>query len=420
MLINATTQTQTNTIYVLSGNDDLNVASGVVLLSTGNDAILATTGQHSITVSGVVMAHDDGINLIGCEEAQTVVINAGGVIMSGYDNVIEDSDGVILDGVNSSLTNNGVILAHGSGLQLFVRDAGTTTVTNNGVITADKFGVWNKFGLGVLDFTNTGTIESPLAAFFGGAGVDNVTNTGTFLGHVELNGGDDLYLGLGGTVTGQIRGGDGDDTFVLGMAADDVDGGFGIDTLDFSHSTTAMVIDLADPSANFAGGATGDSYANIEIVIGGSKADVIRGDSADNQLWGRNGSDRLSGGDGQDTLAGGTGRDILTGGAGADVFFFAGQGDLGDSITDFELELDLIRLDGAGFKLGSYAGGLDPTRFVSGTSNAAGDADDKFIFNTTDATLWWDRDGTGTKFAAVLIADLNDGTLLTAAQIDII
>lgn len=420
MLINATTQTSPSYVYILSGNDDLDVGAGVVLTSTGNDAILGFTGQHTITVSGVVMAHDDGINLIGCEEAQTVVINAGGVIISGFDNVIEDSDGVILDGVNSSLTNNGVILSHGSGLQLFVRDAGTTTVTNNGVISADKFGAWNKFGIGVLNFTNTGTIESPLAAFFGGAGTDNVTNSGTFIGHVELNGGHDTYLGLGGTVIGQIRGGDGDDTFVLGMSADDVDGGFGIDTLDFSHSTTAMVIDLANPAANFAGGATGDSYANIEIVKGGSKADVIRGDAANNVLWGLNGSDRLEGGDGQDTLIGGTGKDILTGGAGADVFYFAGQGDLGDGVTDFDTEEDLIRLDGAGFKLGSYSGGLDPSRFVSGLTNAAGDADDRFIFRTTDATLWWDRDGTGTAFNAALIANLNDGILLTAADIDII
>lgn len=420
MPINAVTTISPNFVYVLTGNDDLDVGSGVLLMSTGNDAILANTGQHTISVTGVVMAHDDGINLIGCTEAQTVVINAGGVIMSGYDDVVEDSDGVILDGLNSSLINNGVILSHGSGLSLSVLAGGTMTIENNGVITADKFGVWNKFSFGVLNFTNTGTIESPLTAYFGGDGIDNLTNSGTFLGHVDLGAGNDSYIGTGGLVTGDLRGGDGDDRFVLGVAADHVDGGFGIDTLDFSGATSALIIDLANPAANYGPGATGDSYVNVENVEGGSKSDVIRGNGADNVLSGNNGSDKLYGGDGQDLLIGGTGKDMLTGGTGADAFYFRNATDLGDAIYDFDTAEDLIRLEGSAFGLGTYAGGLDPARFVSGASNAAGDADDRFIFNTTDTTLWYDRDGTGTKFAAVLVADLGVGVALTAADIDII
>jgi hypothetical protein len=46
MLIQATSQTVTGMVYVLTGNDDLNVASGVTLISLTSDAILANTGQH--------------------------------------------------------------------------------------------------------------------------------------------------------------------------------------------------------------------------------------------------------------------------------------------------------------------------------------------------------------------------------------
>ena len=235
-----------------------------------------------------------------------------------------------------------------------------------------------------------------------------------------MNGGQDVYVGLGGSVIGTIHGGDGDDRFVLGLAADVVDGGFGTDTLDFSAVTTALVIDLANAANNRGSVALGDSYSNIEVVLGGTKADVLRGDASDNSLQGRNGSDRLEGGAGQDVLTGGTGGDILTGGAGADIFEYLATADFRDAITDFEAGIDLIRVEGAAVGLGNYAGGLAANRFCSGTTNAAEDVFDRFIFNTTDTTLWFDRDGSGSKFEAVLVADLQAGAILTAASIDLI
>lgn len=420
MLIEATSQTTLSSVYVLTGNDDLNVASGITLLSLAADAVLANSGQHSITVSGSILAYDDAINTIGCEAAQTVVIAAGGLLLAGYTGVEPDADGVILDGVGSTLVNNGTIMAKGSGLSLFVRDAGTTTVSNTGYIFGEKFGVWNKFGVGVLNFTNTGTVESAGKSFFGGTATDNLTNSGLMKGDVSLNGGDDVYLGAAGVVEGVIHGGDGNDRFVLGTAVDQVDGGFGFDTLDFSAVTSGLIVDLANMSFGLGAVVAGDSYANIEEVIGGTKSDTLRGDAADNVLSGRNGADRLEGGAGQDMLIGGSGSDRLTGGAGADTFAWFGQSEFRDTITDFEIGLDILRFAASAVGLAGETGGLDPDRFHSGTSNTAGDGDDRFIFNTTTATLWWDRDGNGTRHQAIMVADLQDGVVLTAASIDLI
>lgn len=420
MLIEASSQTAVGMVYVLTGNDDLNVAAGVTLTSETADAILANTGQHIITVSGTVKAHDDAINTIGCDEAQTVVIAASGVLMSGYTGIELDGDGVILDGVGSSVTNHGTILSSGSALSLFVRDAGTTTVTNTGYMFGEKFGIWNKFGIGVLNVTNTGIIESNGSSFFGGTAVDNLTNAGSMIGTVQLNGGNDVYIGTGGVVYGTIHGGDGDDRFVLGTAPDKVDGGFGFDTLDFSAITSGLVIDLENSSWSLGATAVGDTYTNIEAVIGGTKIDTLRGNSVDNLLEGRGGSDRLYGNGGQDTLRGGAGADFLTGGAGADAFEFAGQLDFKDTITDFEVGVDFLRFEGAGVDLGTYAGGLDASRFHSGTSNAAADIYDRFIFDTTTSTLWYDRDGSGIRFDAKLVATLQGITSLSAASFDIV
>jgi hypothetical protein len=59
---------------------------------------------------------------------------------------------------------------------------------------------------------------------------------------------------------------------------------------------------------------------------------------------------------------------------------------------------------------------LAASRFIARADNLAQDADDRFIFRTTDTTLWWDDDGKG-GHAAVLIADLQAGAALTAADI---
>jgi hypothetical protein len=59
---------------------------------------------------------------------------------------------------------------------------------------------------------------------------------------------------------------------------------------------------------------------------------------------------------------------------------------------------------------------LAATQFRARGDNLAQDADDRFIFRTTDASLWFDADGKGSA-AAEMIADLQAGAVLTAADI---
>lgn len=55
---------------------------------------------------------------------------------------------------------------------------------------------------------------------------------------------------------------------------------------------------------------------------------------------------------------------------------------------------------------------IDASRYHSGTTKRAEDAGDRFIFRTTDDTLWFDRDGNKGKFAPVLIAETNGDDIL--------
>jgi Ca2+-binding RTX toxin-like protein len=419
MLIEATTQTTQGHVYILSGNDDLNIAAGVTITSTATDAVTTWIGQHTVTVSGSVFSHDDCLNFIGTLEAQTVVIQASGRLTSGYTPGIEDADGVILDGIGSSLTNHGIITSHGSALSLFVHDGGTTTILNTGMMSGEKYGIWNKFGAGTLNFTNTGTIESPTTSYLGGIYVDLLTNSGTMHGAVDLSGGNDVYIGTGGRVFGLISGGAGDDRFVAGSFVDQINGGDGIDTLDFSALVTAITVDLANNLNNRGAEALGDSYSNIENVTAGSRNDKLTGNAANNTLKGGAGADQLKGGAGDDMLFGGIGQDGLTGGSGSDTFVFDTISGGKDVIFDFELAFDKIQLEGSIFGYGTYAGPLNAADFVVGTGNRALDATDRFIFRTTDATLWYDRDGTGAKLS-VMVADLNNGIILSLTHLEMI
>jgi Ca2+-binding RTX toxin-like protein len=413
MLIEATTQTTEGHVYILTGDDDLHVGAGVVIQSLLTDAVTTWTGTHTFTIDGTIIGYDDCINTIGTETAQTVIINAGAQLTSGGDGIVPDADGVILDGVGSTMTNAGTIMSYGSAASLFVRDAGTTTVSNSGIMVGRVAGVWHKFGSGTLVFTNSGTVESPNFAFLGGVSTDLVFNKGLMKGAIDLGGGDDVLFNRAGTILGSITGGDGNDRFVLGTTAEDINGGTGYDTLDLTGTWSRVTIDLSNPAANTGKRIAGDTYADIEGLLGTRRADLLVGNGVDNLLVGNGGGDTLSGNDGADTIEGGFQRDLLTGGEGNDAFVFRKQSGMKDVITDFASGKDTLQFDGVAFGYGDTKGALSTEDFAV---DAAQDATDRFIFRSSDTTLWFDADGTGA-MAARLVADLDATAVLTAADL---
>ena len=85
----------------------------------------------------------------------------------------------------------------------------------------------------------------------------------------------------------------------------------------------------------------------IDVTIASATPGLTRTGSA--------GRDTLVGTNGDDILVGGAGADMLTGGAGADVFVYNDMRDAGDTITDFTLYADKLRLSGVLTKAG-YTG----------------------------------------------------------------
>ncbi len=163
----------------------------------------------------------------------------------------------------------------------------------------------------------------------------------------------------------------------------------------------------------FAGYATPSTFLNNL-----DKGNAIAGGLKNDRLSGFGGDDALSGSAGNDVLAGGAGKDLLTGGAGGDQFMFRSLQEAGDVIRDFGA-VDIIMIEGSAFGFGDFHGALPGSAFWRGNSNAAHDASDRFVFRSSDDTLWFDSNGSKAGGLA-LVADLARDYAMGAGDIWIV
>lgn len=231
------------------------------------------------------------------------------------------------------------------------------------------------------------------------------------LGTLAINGiGNDRDNVLTGNVANnRLNGGLGDDLLIGGAGRDALYGGAGSDTASYTGATRGVTANLAQARSN-TNDAKGDFYATIENLSGSKYDDVLTGDK---------GANRLSGGAGDDTLRGGSGKDVLVGGAGADVFIFdtkPGPRTV-DTISDFRVKDDTIRLDHDVFARAGAIGGLAASAFHVGT--VAHDASDRILYDRKTGEVLFDADGNG-KVAAIVFAQMDKGLAVTAADFIII
>ena len=245
-------------------------------------------------------------------------------------------------------------LSAGSGNDtFFIFNAGSVSGAIGGGGGSDTLS-YSKFSSAVsVDLTSTFTANG-VANFLGMESiVGSSSNTDKLTGPASgviwnINGGNSGSVnGIAFSAFESLIGGAGGDTFVMAKNhgfLGKIDGGGGINELDYSAYTAVVNVDLlAGTATNISGG-----IANISDVFGGSNNDILQGNAADNFLFGnggndyidgRGGNDVLTGGAGNDTLIGGDGRDLLFGGLGADnLNGGAGQDILFNGTTAFDTD----------------------------------------------------------------------------------
>ncbi|WP_457092805.1 calcium-binding protein [Microvirga sp. P5_D2] len=251
------------------------------------------------------------------------------------------------------------------------------------------------------------------------------------------DGGDDLIFGgngsdqiFGGMGHDYMEGGEGDDTIYGDVGNDTLSGGNGHDTLYGGSDNDDFRGDggddwlYGDAGRDTLYGAAGDDrlYGGIDVnkLYGEDGNDVLYGGMHVDTLVGGTGNDQLFGDAGNDYLDGGPGRDTLSGGPGRDSFVFRDRLNAKtnvDTIKDFVINVDKIRLENAIFKKLGKAGKLNPDFFTIGTG--AKDANDYLVFNKKSGFLSYDADGIG-RSKAIVFAKFKPGIGLDAGDFLII
>jgi Ca2+-binding RTX toxin-like protein len=378
---------------------DRRVVPAVTAVLSAAQGVLTVTGDaqdNTITVSrdalGTILVNNGAITVQGGTPttANTRLIQISG--LGGNDNLSLDETNGALPGANIDGGDGNDVLSGGSGNDVLTGGAGNDTFrfdTDNAL--GSDFIDESGGGVDTLDFSatttravsiNLGNVDTVpfFATTTGAVSTDlgnpaaQVVNDGLTL---TLSAGDAIENVIGGalgdTITGNalnnvIEGGGGDDVLDGGAGNDTyrfdtdnalgsdtireldaiADPGSGVDTLDFSATTTrAVSIDLGAIKGTQqvvnAGLTLSIGVDNIENVTGGALGDTITGNALNNVI---------DGGSGNDTIEGRGGNDTLTGGAGNDIFRFD---------TDNALGSDTINESG---------GGIDTLDFSATTTRA--------------------------------------------------
>ena len=380
-----------------AGDDVLSGSMGADFLTggSGNDTASYDRSTVGVTANLATRTASDGDrlheieNFRGSDFADTLTGDEGANILSGgkgNDALFGGAGADLLDGGEGTDRTD-----YGSSAAAVIVDLAAGT-GSGGEAAGDRYVAVEDVGGSAFADTLVG--DPGNNRLWGHAGDDRL----------EGGAGSDSLYGEAGTDT--LSGGDGDDWLTGGAGADILDGGAGIDIALYDAAAAGVSINLLSGRGT-GGEAEGDSFVNIENVIGSAFDDQVWGDAGSNAVWGMAGADRLYGGAGGDTLNGGDGNDILYGEAGADSLN-GGAGDdrlIGGAGPDRIVGgdgVDIVQYDGAtgsvtvDLAAASGSAGDAAGDVYSGVENVVGSAYGDTIVGSAGANSVWGLDGNDT------------------------
>lgn len=333
------------------GNDRYVYARGDgndVIDDLSNGAYGETGGSNTVEFTGGILRRDvrfitsqkselDLEVLVDGRLAMTIIGGTGTIRQPGFIDNFQFSDGTIVTGQQAS------------------REAQTGSEMNDVLWGAIETSSYLYYGSPKRDMLNGFGGDDLL---MGGGGSD-VLRGGT--GNDRLDGGGTNHY----ENPDQLYGEDGDDV-LLADDLDLMDGGNGIDMLDFTKYVAGNVtMDVSVANQVYRHLVNGSMQtkgisqmegarfgSGDDTFVGNGSGNVVEGNAGNDRIKGGGGNDRLSGGDGDDTLEGEGGRDNISGGEGNDVIRAAtGGGTASGGGGD-----DLIVVHGAGNVIEGGAG----------------------------------------------------------------
>ena len=322
-------------------------------------------------VENLVLSGTGNINGTGNTLNNLITGNAGGNVLAGARGNDTLKGGAGGDRLEGGAGNDS--LEGGDGFDLLEGGAGADTL--DGGPGGDQYAGGTGSDLYRVDSPLDEILESP------GEGIDTIASTVSF-SLVDTDGtglyGDQVEnLVLEGS--GNIEGiGNALRNVITSNAGDNfIDGGDESDTVSYATGSSGGVwvwLTVTEPQDTRGAGI--DTLRNVENLTGSPFDDQLRGNTFSNVITGLGGNDTLEGDLGQDSFRFAAALDAAT-----NV----------DEIHGFDPLSDRIELAQAFFAGIGLAGALDETAFALG--GAAGDADDRIVYDDTTGTLYFDADG---------------------------
>jgi Ca2+-binding RTX toxin-like protein len=174
--------------------------AGFTCIALGSDATTITGEIVTVSTSGKVFADDTAIEIVA---------------------------------KNSTVHNDGSIIAENIGITLGGTASGTLSeVDNTGSVDGGSYGIKIGSGSEGIEVINSGTIKGIVSSYeTAGNATDQIYNSGTMTGEILLGDGDDLYSGAKGNVQGSVNGGAGLDRMIGGSENNEFYGQAGEDIL---------------------------------------------------------------------------------------------------------------------------------------------------------------------------------------------
>lgn len=312
---------------LLSGSNDVNLLNGAegndalygrggddfLFGGAGNDFLYGGIGADALNGgAGTDLARYDDSDYAGLTVSlQTLSLNTGAAAGDTFIDIEGIAGGIGNDFLYGDAGNN--LLLGGYGNDMLFGSLGADALDGGAGIDYAQFTDAGYDGL-TADLANiiAGTGAAAGDVYTDIEGLILTRNDDVGYGDSQVNWlygmeGNDALYGRGGNDF--LFGGVGNDFLYGGFGADALDGGAGTDLARYDDADYGdLTVSLQAPSIN-TGAAAGDTFVDIEGIVGGTGSDFLYGDAGDNLLFGGDGNDRLFGSLGADTLDGGTGID---------------------------------------------------------------------------------------------------------------
>jgi len=281
--------------------------------------------------------------------------------------------------------------------------SGTPPQDYNGTIGIKVVGdIMGYLKTSTFSLTVSSVNDVPVIAALSANKVEENSSSGTVVGHLSA-----IDPDLGDSATYRLVDSAGGRFKIAGNAVMVADGS----KIDYEQATShTITVEVTD---KFGGSSTKSFTVDVTDV-------------ANETVSGTLGNDVVKGGSGNDKIGGGLGKDVLTGGKGKDSFVFntkASKANV-DKITDFNVKDDSIHLDNKYFaKLGSKGSEKSPAKlkkefFTIGSK--AKDKNDYLVYDNKKGILYYDADGSGSKYKQVEVATLSKNLKMTYADFFVI